>query len=150
MTRKRRELAERLAHIEGELDRIGRAIDKIEVATIVRDPSSALSAEAYDGLRKQIVAAANERTAHLYQLAVFAEVADRFGDDLAPLVREWMEQTGLRRIDEYDHRFVDVLGGHGNGYRMLRPAYVDGVTGRPIMMGQAERVAHPHTEEVSR
>jgi hypothetical protein len=150
MIRKRRELAERLAHIEDELDRIGRAIDKIEVATIVRDPSSALSAEAYDGLRRQIVAAAGERTAHLYQLAVFAQVADRFGGELAPLVREWMEQSALVRVEHYDERCVDVLGGNGSDYRMVRPAFVDGVTGRPIIMGQAERVTLPRTEEVPR
>jgi hypothetical protein len=139
VSRRSRELAERLARIEQTVDAISRSMDKIEVATIVRDPSSALSAEAYDGLRKQVVAGANERLAHLVQIARFAEAA-RDAPALASLVREWSDQAGLLRLDDFDERYFDVLGGEGSAIRCLRPAYVDRSTGRPIVMGQAERV----------
>jgi hypothetical protein len=139
MSRRSRELADRLARIEQAIDGISRSMDKVEVATIVRDPSSALSAEAYDGLRKQVVAGANERLAHLVQIARFTEAA-RDTPALASLVREWSDQAGLLRLDEFDERYFDVLGGEGPVIRCLRPAYVDRVTGRPIVMGQAERI----------
>ena len=46
----------------------------------------------------------------------------------------------MRVDDVMDDRYYDVLGGEGSARRILRPAYVDRVTGRPIVMGQAERV----------
>jgi hypothetical protein len=139
VSRKWRELEERLARMEKAVDDIGRSMDKIEVATIVREPSSALSIEAYDGLRKQVVAGANERLAHLVQIAQFSE-ATRGVPELSRLVQEWAEQAGLLRLIEFDERYFDVLGGAGDAIQCLRAAYVDTVTGRPIMMGQAERV----------
>ncbi|QKV75293.1 hypothetical protein [Amycolatopsis sp. Hca4] len=145
MTRRSREAAERLRRLEQAVDLISRSIEKIEVATIVREPASALSADAYNGLRKQIVAAAGERVAHLHQLARFAQAVES-GDPapLPSLVREWSEQAGLLRVDDpSDTGCFDVLAGSGSALRMLRPAYVDQLTGRPIVMGQAERF-EPH------
>jgi hypothetical protein len=151
MTRYKRALLDRLTKLEATVDQIVRSIEKIEVATIVRDPSSALSVEAYDGLRKQVVAAAGERMAHLHQLARFAEAAAAAAviDDLGPLIEEWMLQAGVERLsDPNDKRYFDVLGGDGNELRLLRPAYRDVATGRPIIMGQAERVT-PEAVSVS-
>jgi hypothetical protein len=145
MTRRTAEMAARLEKLEQVVDQISRSIEKIEVATIVREPSSALSVDAYNGLRKQIVAAAGDRIAHLHQLARFAEVIHS-GQvaDLGPVVREWMEQAGLIRVDDpEDNRYYDVLGGEGPCLSVLKPAYVDRITGRPIVMGQAERVPQP-------
>jgi hypothetical protein len=142
MTRRTREAAARLERLEQMVDGISRSIDKIEVATIVRDPSSGLSAEAYDGLRKQVVAAAGSRMQHLHQLARFADaVGSGHVEALPDLVREWMGQSGLVMVhDVTDDRYYDVLGGEGDELRVLRFAYVDAITGRPIVMGQAERV----------
>lgn len=136
------ELIERLAALEEIVDRIDRSIEKIEVATIVRDPSSKLSVDAYDGLRKQIAAAANERVSHLVQLVEFESgVAAGSKEALTRLVDQWMRQAGLIRIDDpTDERFYDVLGGSGPSRRILRYAYVDSATGRPIRMGQVELV----------
>ncbi|MGW4210925.1 hypothetical protein ACWEIJ_23240 [Lentzea sp. NPDC004789] len=142
MTRRAREAAARLERLEQLVDGISRSIEKIEVATIVRDPSSGLSAEAYEGLRKQVVAAAGSRMTHLHQLARFAEALDIGHLEALPdLVREWMDQAGLVKVqDAADERYYDVLGGQGDGLRVLRFGYVDAITGRPIVMGQAERV----------
>ncbi len=145
MTRKRDELLNRLTRLAESVDRIERSIERIEVATIVRDPSSTLSVDAYDGLRRQIIAAAGERTAHLHQLAQFAQaLTNARPSELTSLVSEWMGQANLLRVeDPHDDRYFDVLGGEGDGLRAIRPAYVDGATGRPVLMGQAERVPSP-------
>ncbi|MCT2588272.1 hypothetical protein [Actinophytocola gossypii] len=143
MTRHQRHLLHRLSELERAVDRISRSIEKIEVATIVREPSSGVAVDAYDGLRRQIVAAAGERIAHLHQLARFAEAvgAERPSAELASLVDEWLVQAGLERVtDPHEHDYFDVLGGTGSRLRVLRPGYRDRVTGRPVVMGQAERV----------
>jgi hypothetical protein len=141
----RREVLRRLQSVEQAVDRISRSIEKIEVATIVREPSSALAADAYDGLRRQLAAAATERTAHLHQLAVFARaVDDGLAPKLADVVGEWLAQARLVRwADPSDDRYYEILGGDGPGLRVLRHALVDEVTGRPILMGQAERTPEP-------
>lgn len=143
MTRHKRDLLRRLSELERAVDGISRSVDKIEVATIVREPSSGVAVDAYDGLRRQIVAAAGERLAHLHQLARFAEAvgAERPTAELASLVDEWLVQAGLEQVaDPYEQNYYDILGGTGSDLRVLRPAYRDSVTGRPVVMGQAERV----------
>jgi hypothetical protein len=142
MTRKHDELLDRLTRLEQSINRIERSIERIEVATIVRDPSSTLSADAYESLRRQVVAAAGARAAHLHQLARFAQaVASAQTDDVAGLVSEWMGEADLVRVeDANDDRYFDILGGEGDRLRTIRPAYVDATTGRPVLMGQAERV----------
>jgi hypothetical protein len=147
MTRYKRALADRLSRLESAVDQISRSIEKIEVATIVRDPSSKLSVDAYDGLRRQVVAAAGERMAHLYQLARFAEAVSSGApvSELGPLVEEWMAQAGVERVpDVRDDRYYDVLGGEGPELNVLRPAYRDTTTARPVLMGQTERVMARH------
>jgi hypothetical protein len=144
MTRYKRDTLDRLSQLERAVDQISRSIEKIEVATIVRDPSSRVAVDAYDGLRRQIVAAAGERMAHLHQLARFTEAVamNKPAAELASLVEEWFVQAGLERVtDPHEAGYYDVLGGTGPELRVLRLAYRDTVTGRPVLMGQAERVA---------
>jgi len=143
MTRYRQSVLDRLADLERMVDQIHRSIEKIEVATIVREPQSAVAVDAYDGLRRQIIAAAGERMAHLHQLAQFAEAITPTGQatNLARLVDEWMGQAGVELVEDVgDPNYYDVLGGSGPELRMLRPAYRDCVTGRTVVMGQVERV----------
>lgn len=143
MTRFKRDSLNRLSEVEQTLDRISRSIEKIEVATIVREPSSGVAVDAYDGLRRQVIAAAGERMAHLFQLAQFAEAVatNRSVEDLSRLVDEWLAQAGADRVsDPREGEYFDILGGTGNELRVLRVGYRDRVTGRPIVMGQAERV----------
>jgi hypothetical protein len=156
MTRHKRAVLDRLSAMEQLVDQISRSIEKIEVATIVREPSSKVAVDAYDGLRRQVVAAAGDRMAHLHQVVLFAEAVatNRPVADLTPLVEEWLAQAGVERLtDPRDANYFDVLGGTGADLRVLRFAYRDRVTGRPIVMGQAERVEpavrHGLTEEPS-
>lgn len=138
------ELADRLGHVEQLLDKVDRSIERIEIVTVVREPASALSADAYNGLRKQVAAAAGERMAHLSQLAQF-DAALRAGasaDELAVLCREWMGQAALEVVVDpwLDDAFEVVGPGDATGRLVVRPAYVDRVTGRVVRSGVAERV----------
>lgn len=137
------ELHGRIAQLLELVDKVDRSVERIEVVTMVREPSTALGVDAYDGLRKQVVAAASERNAHLHQLAQFDACLQNGAskEQLAALVREWMGQSALLSV--YDigmAELFEVVGGEGDDLAVMQPAYVDGVTGRPVRMGRAERV----------
>src|SRR3954451_7820403 len=102
---KRRELTRRLDSMERLLDKLDRSVEKIELVTVVREPNTGMSADAYAGLRKPVIASAGERNAHLHQLAQF-DSALRAGatpDELAALVREWLGQASLVLMEDVEH-----------------------------------------------
>lgn len=132
-----RRLDLRLAALEGQLERI-------EGMLLLKDPGAARAAEAYDGLRRQMLVAANERTAHLAHLAQL-DAALRAGEStgsLALLVADLLAQAGLvRHHDTATEDAFDVGSGPDGGpLEVLEPAYVDGHTGRVVRQGRARRV----------
>jgi hypothetical protein len=137
VTTSRRERDERLRTIENLLE-------QIKLATILREPSSPIAVDAYEGLRRQVIAAVSERAAHLHQLAEF-DAALRAGatpDDLAALVREWMGQASLVVVDDpsVEGAFETVGDGRGDEVVVRRPAYMDAITRRIVRGGVAERM----------
>ena len=151
---RRREIEERLDSVEELLDRVDRSIEKIEMVTVVREPNTAISADAYNGLRKQVIASASERAAHLNQLAQF-DASLRAGattSELASLVREWSEQASLETVDDASQlEAFEVVGPEGApAVRVLRPAYVDARTGRVVRAGLAERTDDPFPADAPR
>ena len=124
------------------LNAIDRKVDRIEVATLVRDPGNAISADAYNGLRKQLVAAVTARTTHLAQLSQL-DLAVRDGAssaELGRLVDEWLRQADLERsVDTHHAEFFSVVAGEGPDLVVITPAYVDRTTGRIVRQGTARR-----------
>ena len=122
-----------------QLSEIARKLDKIEVALIVRDPGTSLSADAYDGLRRQIIASVQERTAHLVQLALMDEALREARDieSFKALVDEWMSQAGLARVeDPHQEPLFEVVSGKGAERELVAPAYVDVGSNRLIKQGR--------------
>jgi hypothetical protein len=146
-----RGMKERITAIEDVLDQLQRSVERIEIVTVVREPNTGMSADAYNGLRKQVIAAANERMAHLHQLAQFdASLKAGAGtEELASLVREWVDQAGLELVADagVEDAFELVGAGDGPDRRVVRAAYLDGVTRRIVRGGIVERVS-PVAEEV--
>jgi hypothetical protein len=143
---RRRALDRRLASLEQLLDKVERGVDRIELVTTVREPGTSLSADAYEGLRKQVIAATGERHAHLTQLARFdaALQAGTTPAELTTLVREWMTQASVTLVTDPQQRDAFEIvgdGRDGDALAVVRPAYVDSLTGRVISRGVAERVA---------
>jgi hypothetical protein len=111
-----------------QLDAMQESLHKIESALVVRDPGTARSVEAYDGLRKQIGAAMRHRRQHLVQLTLMAEALDRGADNdsLRSMVAEWASQAGLRRwTDPTPLHFFETMGGEASSYEVAVPAWVD-------------------------
>lgn len=145
MTKRWRELHAAMERIVGQLDQLDRRTEKMEVILMVREPSSGAAAEAYEGLRKQVVTSATERLAHLAQLVQLdsALTAGADAESFGKLVRGFVEQASLERVTDPEHperdllfEVVEDLGGRAE---VLEPAYVDTVTRRVIRRGSIRR-----------
>jgi hypothetical protein len=129
-------------HFDQSQDNLRRLVDRIEVSLLVRDPGTALSADAYDGLRKAVMTAARERTTHLVQLAELSDAIDRGAtiETLKDRAAEWSAQAGLERISSSDNAdLFEITGGEGPYLQVEQPAWVDPVAGVLVKRGLASR-----------
>ncbi|MBP1326375.1 hypothetical protein JOF28_001607 [Leucobacter exalbidus] len=132
------------------LTQMERQLDRIHTALLVRDPGTSLSSDAYEGLRKQVVASARARTQHVAQLAEI-DVALRRGasiTDLQNLVDGWLRQAGIERIE--DPRVPDVWDSVPNSreVEVEIPAYVDTEVRRLVHQGRLrERNVEPEPNQ---
>ncbi len=134
------------------LDDVHELLRRIDTALIVRDPGTARSAEAYEGLRRQVVAAASDRRKHLVQLTEFAEAVRR-GDDheaLRSRVEEWLMQANIAVVtDPAVEGAFEIVGEGTGGIHVHQPAYIDGATGTLIRKGLGELTLPAVETEVS-
>ncbi|MBW6436449.1 hypothetical protein KZ829_22160 [Actinoplanes hulinensis] len=144
-----RQQFEAIEKIAKLIDQIDRRVERIETVTLVREPGTAAAAEAYEGLRKQVVAAVQNRTSHLAQLAqIDAAVAHgAAAEDLAELLGRCFEQAGLEKVDDADDpehtRYFKFVGDRDSGRpEVIEAAYVDRATGRAVRLGVAKYVGH--------
>lgn len=119
-------------------------LDILELYLTVRDPGTAKAAEAYDGLRKLLIAANKGTQIHLAHLASLHKVAHS-ADSLAPIqskVNEFMSQVGLVTVDDPGQvDLYQITGGKGTRLVVDAPAYLaHGGDGRPVLVQQG--VAH--------
>lgn len=116
-----------------------RQLDLIHTALVVRDPGTSVSSEAYEGLRKQVIAGATARQAHVAQLAEF-DVAIRRGaslSDLQALVSQWLEQAGVARLETPELRDAfDSTIPEGTDAEVEIPAYINTVTNQLVRQGR--------------
>ena len=141
--KEQRDLAAQLEAINSLVDKIDRNVERIELATVIREPNTKLAVDAYDGLRKQVVAGASERAAHLHQLAEFDSALERGAtlEDLKTLVGEWLGQAGVQVVtDPSVEGAFELVGDRSGDVRVHQPAYVEASTGRLVRRGLAETV----------
>lgn len=117
---------------------------------MIKDPGALQAAESYEGLRKQVVAAASSRRTHLGQLAAMAVALQRATslDDLRPQLKEWMTQAGVvevrnQRDGHQLHELFESLDGTplAGTIEIVEPAYVDDVTNAIVRLGRARGVS---------
>lgn len=150
------DLTTALDEVSERLTRLEHAADLIKTVLMVREPETIHAANAYDGLRKQIVAASGERRSHLGQLTAMAVALSRATDvaDLRPQVEEWLRQASIVELWNVPkgHRAQELFeapdGGNLEGETRLEvhePAYVDSVTGVVLRLGRAHALDVPIT-----
>lgn len=136
----------RSRRISDQLAFLAVRLERVEDMLLLKDPGAARAAEAYDGLRRQVVAAAAERVAHLAHL-VQVDAAVRAGEppeSLALLTADLLAQVGVERRDDPGvPDAYDLDGPAGSGpdeLRVVEPAYVESHTGRVVRRGRAIRI----------
>lgn len=145
MTKRWRELRAAVERITGQIDQLDRRTEKMEVILMVREPTTSVAAEAYEGLRRQVVTAAGDRMAHLAQLVQLdaALIAGADADSVGRLVGSWVEQASLERVVNPEHPKRDLLfetvEDLGGRHEVLEAAYVDTATGRVVRRGSIRR-----------
>ncbi len=127
-------------------DKVNSSLDKVNTALVVRDPGTSMSADAYEGLRRQVVAAASERRAHVAQLAQIDDALSRTEkvDALRDLSAEWLNAAGIVKLFDVseEHARAFEIHGHGDGALIVdSPAYVVSETGQIARQGRASREA---------
>ena len=131
----------RSRRLDQQLASLGERLERIEGMLLLKDPGAAKAAEAYEGLRRQIVGATAERVAHLVDL-VRLDAAVRAGestDSLALLLTDLLVRAGVERRD--DPALADAFeippGDEGAEMDVIEPAYVETHTGRVVRQGRA-------------
>lgn len=117
-------------------------VHSINTALIVREPGTARSSEAYDGLRRQVAAATTERRNHLLELVRMLEALNSHmsRDQLRALVGDWVEQAGLRRWDDASvTEFFDHIGDGDGPVEVVNSAWVIGDPVTLVKAGLARR-----------
>jgi hypothetical protein len=133
--------------IDDALADVRNDLELIKTISMIREPAAVQAAEAYDGLRKAVIAGTAERNAHLQQLARLDAEVNRGADieAIQRLLRDLLAEAGLHRLNEVQagaETAFDNVGGKGEKWRVLEPAYFED-TGRGdprlVRMGKAER-----------
>lgn len=147
-----------IRELTDRLDKMERRSEKMELILMVREPGSTAAADAYDGLRKQIIAGVTDRLAHLTQLVQFdAAVRNQASPKiLSSMVQGWLDASGLAIVTDSEHGqrdlLFEVVENLGGPPEVLEPSYVDAQSNRVIRRGKIRfgppvRGAAPPTPE---
>lgn len=145
-----------LQEVSDRLLRLEHQAELIKTVLIVREPETVHAANAFEGLRKQVVAAAAERRSHLNQLVSMAVAAARATSvgDLEAQVAEWLNQAGVRELHDVPDGarpqdvFENLEGASLEGatsFEVVEPAYVDERTGMLLRLGRVRSAVAPPT-----
>lgn len=142
-----RRLDELSHQLERQLDSISNQLELVKTMFTIKDPSAGSSADAYEGLRRTVVLAREEKMARLVDLArVDAAASTReLTSDLRVLLDELLSAAGMQRIESLDDlELFDVFGSPADHQalapRLVAPAYVHVETGAVVRLGRCEFV----------
>ena len=138
-------VADRQEQIAKDMRQTAKDLSALSAALVVREPATATAAQAYDGLRKAVMAGAQARRELLVDLVELTELLDH--DVEIEDIRSFVEELRLRAHLAQDGDVAarpahfTVLDGVGDTVRVNKVAWVDEQTGALIKRGLAERVA---------
>lgn len=148
-----RRLDELSHRLERQLESISSQLELIKTMFTLKDPAVGSSADAYEGLRRTVVLAREDKMARLVDLARVDAAATTKGltADLGVLLDELLTAAGMQRVASMeDLELFDVFGDPGDGQsmtpRLIAPAYVHLETGAVVRLGRCELVDLPSEE----
>jgi len=114
-----------------QLHQIESFLNRLDAALVVRDPGNAHSAEAYDGLRKQIIRSGTNHRAHLAHLIALSDSLERGAgiELIRDRVKDFLAELGVRPVSDYLYPelfdVVETIQGEQDGVEVLEPAVVE-------------------------
>jgi hypothetical protein len=148
-----RRLDELSHRLERQLESISNQLELVKTMFTLKDPAVGSSADAYEGLRRTVVLAREDKMARLVDLARVDAAATTKGltADLGVLLDELLTAAGMQRVASMeDLELFDVFGDPGDGQSMtpqlIAPAYVHLETGAVVRLGRCELVDLPSEE----
>jgi hypothetical protein len=146
---KSREMLGKLAALETQMNQLQHEAEMSRAVLMVKEPDAVRAAEAYEGLRRQVVASNNERRSHVAQLAQMAVAVSRATsvEDLRRLVDQWLEQAAVVALVDVPEGFrAQDLFETVDGVRpasleemvIIEPAYVDAQSSVIIRTGRVD------------
>ena len=151
MRNRKTDVQDSLREIAQVLGDLRFSVERIDASLVVRDPGNVRSADAYDGLRKQIAVSAGDRRRLLVLLTELGEAIRRKEDHQSLQARfdEWSSQAGIGVLSEFNSEHFDYVETDGSEVEISQPAYVEIESGRTIRRGVASGpVLNQITEEV--
>ena len=153
MRRKDEERA-RLERLESSMDELRHALERVELMFLMKDPSVPAGADAYEGLRRSLIVAREDRMTRLVDLAridASLQRADGEGGTDA-ILRELLTAAGVERLDSPSGGAAgsfEVFGSDADGLELvvLEPAYVHAESGALIRMGRARFESVPQSPD---
>ncbi len=152
MIRRKDEERARLDRLESSMDELRHALERVELMFLMKDPSVPAGADAYEGLRRSLIVAREDRMTRLVDLAridASLQRADGEGGTDA-ILRELLIAAGVERIDMPSGGAAgsfEVFGSDDDGLELvvLEPAYVHAESGALIRMGRARFESVPQS-----
>ena len=129
-----------------EIRQIIELLERLDAALVVRDPGSARSADAFEGLRRQLNQASKNRRTHISHLLSIQDSIGRGGDFelVKARVEEFIDELGLKFVSETSNAdYFEIVGGSGDGLACTKPAVVevlDDGNSSLVRLGEAVRV----------
>jgi hypothetical protein len=129
------------------LHQIWALLERIDAGLITRDPGNARSAEAYDGLRKQLNQSSKNRRIHVSHLLSLSDSIDRGAEYqlVKDRVSDFMNELGISRTSDVSRQdFFEIVGGDGAYLKCIEPAIVEALDDGSmslVRLGRAERSA---------
>jgi hypothetical protein len=137
----------RTTRLEALQAEIHRQLETIVTALIVSEPRTGLAAEAFDGLRRNIAFAAQERRRQLSQLVTFTDAIERGAtiDTLRARCEQWCAEAGLQRHADpaAEPDWFQVVEGEGPVIEPIEPAWIDSANRVLVKPGTARRAPAP-------
>ena len=132
------------SEISAKLDEIRSLTERIEAALVVRDPGTARSAEAFEGLRKQVAAASRNRRVHLSHLVTLATDIEKGAnlETISRRIEDLLRESGVGRTRDTAIAGAFDFDGVGDDVVVHEHAWVDVLEdGSAIVLrqGRAER-----------
>lgn len=140
------DVSKQLAEVTAQVREMMLHTEMLKTMLIIKEPETVRAAEAYDGLRRQVIASNTERRTHIAQLAELAIAVHRASSvaDIAARTNEWLAQADIATITTVPTDAVMLaelyeLTGEGDTITVTEPAFVDNKTRTVLRRGRGTR-----------